>query len=213
MTFTAPSISSELMFPTPDTPDLGCLIQQVHPFEKDFDFHMWSEESPVLQGDHQVYFRVKCGEAGFYQRCAVYMSDGFVPPGTPITATLAGSMLGGEFRPRPSDWRKFPAQQVARQYWFHGEYRNPAAPGWHRDEMVGHSLDLYENGTLSTVGWDDTGTDEDLNDHVVEVASVNRTGYFWWLDPAVIDEAEVEAFAQTTHALYQDRHRHRGSAG
>lgn len=209
-TFTGTGIDIDLVFPTPATPDLGCLVRRVHDFEKDFDFHMWSELSGVLRGHHQVYFRVKCGSAAFYQRCAVYMSDDFVAPGTPITATLGGSMLGGEFQPRPSDWRKFPAQQVPREYWFHGEHRDPNTKGWQRDAMVGHSFDIYEHGTLSTVGWDDIpGGDGDMNDLIVEVAVIDRRGYFWWMETAEIAEADVNDFRRSAFAARVTEHRHR----
>lgn len=208
MTFVDPSIDVELLFPTPDTPDLGCLVRREHDLEKDFDFHMWSELSGVVHRHHQVYFRVKCGSAAFHQRCAVYMSNDFVVPGTPITATLGGAMLGGEFPPRPSDWQKFPVQQIPRQYWFHGEHRNPNAGSWSRDAMVGHSFDTYEHGTLSTVGWDDTGSDADLNDLIVEVAVLDRGGYFWWMKTAEVAEAEVEEFRRKTFVARTSDHEH-----
>jgi hypothetical protein len=60
-------------------------------------------------------------------------------------------------------------------YWFFGQYRNPAETQWKSDVLVGHSYDIYENGTLSTVYYDDTGADRDLNDMVIEIAIVGRT--------------------------------------
>jgi hypothetical protein len=190
-----------LLFPTPDTPDLGCHVRNVHPFEHDYDFHMWSELSPVIEAPHQVYFRVQCGEAAFYQRTNVYMSPVFVPPGAP-----ADAVLGGDFRPRPANWHKFPPQQAPLEYWFHGEYRDPAGPAWHWDAAVGHSFDIYDNGTLSVVGWDDTGGDMDLNDHTLEVAVVNRTDYFGVFIPAEVKDAELERFQRETMPRYRDSH-------
>ena len=82
-------------------------------------------------------------------------------------------------------------------YWFRGDYRNPAAPDWKTDAGVGHSFDIYDNGTLSTVGWDDTGGDRDYNDLVLEVAIVYRWAYFDALEPvATAREADVEGFAR-----------------
>jgi hypothetical protein len=193
---------NELLFPTPDTPDLGCHVRNEHGFEHDYDFHIWSELSQVILGPHQVYFRVRCGKAAFYQRTNVYMSSVFVPPGTP-----ADAVLGGDFRPRPSDWRKFPPQQAPLEYYFHGEYRNPATPAWHWDAAVGHSFDIYDNGTRSIVGWDDTGGDMDLNDHLVEVAVVNRTDYFGVFTPAEVKEAELENFQSEILPEYRNAHR------
>jgi hypothetical protein len=43
--------------------------------------------------------------------------------------------------------------------------------------MIGHSYDIYENGTLSTVRYDDTGGDRDFNDLVLEVAVVGRRSW------------------------------------
>jgi hypothetical protein len=59
---------------------------------------------------------------------------------------------------------------------------------------IGHSFDIYDNGTLSTVGWDDTGGDLDHNDKVMEVAVVYRRSYFDWLEPVVAAEADVARF-------------------
>jgi hypothetical protein len=59
---------------------------------------------------------------------------------------------------------------------------------------VGHSWDRYDNGTLSTVGWDDTGGDLDYDDFTMEVAVVYRRNYFDLLDPIVVDTAVRQRF-------------------
>jgi hypothetical protein len=102
---------------------------------------------------------------------------------------------------------KLSPQQSPFEYWFHGEYRDPAGGSWKRDAAVGHSFDIYDNGTLSVVGWDDTGGDLDLNDHIVEVAVVNRVDYFGQFTPARIDEAELERFRRETLPRYLEAHR------
>lgn len=197
MTHTSLVVGPAFWGTSSNTPDLGCLVRNEHPFELDYEFHIWEELSPIIQGPHQVYFRIMCGEAAFYQRCHVYMSDMWVPPGWPGDA-----LLGGDMTPRPSDWEKFPVQARSRRYFFHGEHRNPAAQTWSRDAAVGHSYDIYENGTLSRVGWDDTGGDMDLNDLIVEVAVVRRRRFF---DDVVIAEIDEVALARFTDEVMPAR--------
>jgi hypothetical protein len=48
---------------------------------------------------------------------------------------------------------------------------------WQPDALVCHNYDIYENGTLSTVQYDDTGADRDFNDLVLEVAIVGRRSW------------------------------------
>jgi hypothetical protein len=104
-------------------------------------------------------------------------------------------VLGGDFRPYPSDWLKFPPQTGEMYYFFSGEYRNPSQPNWELDGSVGHRYDIYDNGTLSTVGWDDTGGDKDYNDIVLEVAIVRRHSFFDDLLPFAVErEADLERF-------------------
>ena len=203
MTQASFAVGSSFWGPSPNTPDLGCFVRTEHPFELDYEFHMWEELSPVIQVPHQVYFRVMCGEAAYYQRCHVYMSDMWVPPGWPGDA-----LLGGDQTPRPSDWEKFPVQSRPRRYFFHGEHRNPAAPTWSRDAAVGHSYDTYENGTLSRVGWDDTGGDMDMNDLIVEVAVVRRRSFFDDLKVAEIDEVTLAKFTDEVIPSRRADHSH-----
>ena len=55
--------------------------------------------------------------------------------------------------------------------------------------MVGHSYDIYENGTLSIVRCDDIGSDRDFNDFVLEVAIVGRQS---WADLVnAIDQVSI----------------------
>ncbi|KAA3643877.1 MAG: hypothetical protein DWQ07_17325 [Chloroflexi bacterium] len=86
-------------------------------------------------------------------------------------------ILGGEYTPRPSDWSRYPTQSGARYYWFFGQHRDPAVEGWQADAQVGHIYDIFENGTLSTVHYDDTGADRDNNDLVLQVAVVGRRSW------------------------------------
>lgn len=174
-------IESIALFPNPNTPDLGCFVRRKHEFERGFrnihvEFNPSVDFSPPY---HQTYFRVMCGDAAFFQRCFVYMTpDTSIPP--PILQNFPPDwVLGGEYAPRPTEWYKYPTQAGERFYWFLGQHRNPASAAWQADAAVGHSYDLYENGTLSTIRYDDAGGDLDFNDFVLEIALVGRRS---WID-------------------------------
>lgn len=196
-----------LLFPTPNTPDLGCFVRREHEFELDANFHLFAEPPPFDEDfnyiSHQVYFRIKCGHAAFYQRCNVYMRSTWDP--SIVLGSTPDWVLGGDYRPRPSDWHKFSPQSLPWVYWFGGEHRNPSSSTWQWDAAVGHSFDIYENGTLSTVGWDDTGGDRDMNDLIVEVAVVYRSNYFDVLHPAEWNQARLEEFIRAELPGYQER--------
>jgi hypothetical protein len=176
------------LFPNPNTPDLGCFVRRKHDFitDPDVDFlNVHVEFNPSIDFSplyHQAYFRVMCGQAAFFQRCLVYMTtDASIPP--PVLQNFPpGFVLGGDYTPRPSDWNRFPTQGGERFYWFFGQHRNPASSAWQADTVPGHTLvqhryDIYENGTLSTVRYDDTGGDLDFNDLILEVAIVGRRSW------------------------------------
>jgi hypothetical protein len=188
-------IESILLFPNPATPDLGCFIRRKHEFETDQDvdfLNVHVEFNPSIDFSpayHQTYFRVMCGEAAFFERCLVYMTpDASLPP--PVLQNFPPQfVLGGDYTPRPSEWNRFPTQFGQRFYWFFGQNRNPATTTWAPDALVGHSYDIYENGTLSIVRYDDTGGDRDFNDLVLEVAIVGRQS---WINlPEAIGQAAV----------------------
>lgn len=176
-------IESISLFPNPNTPDLGCFVRRKHEFKTDPDvdfLNVHVEFNPSIDFHplyHQVYFRVMCGQAGFFQRCLVYMTvDTSIPP--PVLQNFPpGFVLGGDYLPRPSEWSRFPTQSGERFYWFFGQHRDPAMSTWHADSLVGHSYDIYENGTLSIVRYDDTGVDRDFNDLVLEIAIVGRRSW------------------------------------
>lgn len=185
-------------FVTPNTPDLGCFERNDHGFHVDSTLGFYYEYPPweFVGGQpafipHQVYFRVKCGHAAFHQRVRVWMAPYGSNP-IQLLSTTPDAGLGGDHRPSPSDWIKFPVRSGATDYWFVGEYRNPSGGSWQRHASVGHSYDIYDYGTLSTVGWDDTGGDLDHDDLVMEVAVVFRRSYFDWLQPVVIEAAAAE---------------------
>jgi hypothetical protein len=183
------------VFLTPNTPDLGCFVRRKHEFQVDADFHLWTEFPPWDASGYlprQAYFRVKCGRAAFHERVKVWMRRELDP--TILAGLMPDWVLGGDFRPYPSDWLKFPPQTGEMYYFFSGEYRDPSRPDWQNDASVGH---IYDNGTLSTVGWDDTGGDRDYDDVILEVAIVRRKPYFDVLLPFAAErEADVERFAR-----------------
>jgi hypothetical protein len=87
-------------------------------------------------------------------------TDATIPP--PILENFPPNfVLGKDYTPHPSDWSRFPTQSGQRLYWFFGQRRDPATTVWQPDALVGHSYDIYENVTLSTVQYDDTGGDRD----------------------------------------------------
>jgi hypothetical protein len=160
-------------FPNPATPDLGCFVRRKHSLQTEpGNLHVEYQPSIELRDPRQqVYFRIVCGKAAFFQRTFVYMTSNLnIPP-----ALLAPDwILGGDFTPQPSDWIRYPNQPSPRCYWFFSQHRNPATSQWKPDAFVGHSYDIYDNGTLSTVQYDDTGGDQDMNDLILQVAVVKR---------------------------------------
>jgi hypothetical protein len=172
------TIITQTLFPNFVTPDLGCLIRRKHEVEVEpgsANIHVEFMPSIELQPRfHQTYFRVKCGSAAFFQRCLIYKTANLSIPGPILESHPPDFVLGGDQRPTPSDWQRYPISQSPAVYWFMGQFRNPAEPLWRRDAIVGHAFDIYENGTLSTIHYDDTGGDADLDDFILEVAIVVR---------------------------------------
>lgn len=186
-------------FPTPSTPDLGCFVQRKHGLEIDADYqNIFVDFCPSIDFQpeyHQVYFRVKCGHAAFFQRALIYMTTDASIPGQILSQFPPHAVLGGDYTPRPSDWQYFPVQRGSRLYWFIGQHRNPQEAGWKPDRLVGHIYDIYENGTLSTVHYDDHGGDRDLNDFILEVAVVGRRSWNL-LENAVVQAEFSKQFAE-----------------
>jgi hypothetical protein len=190
-------IESIMQFPNLNTPDLGCFVRRKHEFETETDVdpqNVHIEFNPSIDFSppfHQTYFRIICGKAAFFQRCFVYMTpDAQVPP-VVLQTRPPDFVLGGDFLPHPSEWSRFPTQGGERFYWFFGQNRNPANPTWQADALVGHSYDIYENGTLSTVRYDDTGGDRDFDDLILEVAIVGRRS--WGDLTQAVNQAAVHA--------------------
>ena len=186
-------IESISLFPNPDTPDLGCFIRRKHELQIDDGFHnIHVELSPSIDFApqyHQLYFRVMCGQAAFFQRCFVYMRPDLSIPPPLLTAFPPDWILGGDYTPRPSDWQRYPTQAGTRFYFFIGQNRNPNSASWAADAIVAHTYDIYENGTLSRVQYDDAGGDQDLNDFILEVAVVGRRS--WELVAQALDQEEI----------------------
>ena len=194
-----PDLLDLFPFYSPATPDLGCFVERKHGLET-YGFHVYGEPSPwrivgdqLVFLDHQCYFRVACGKAGHFQRCFVHMR-GANASITDVINMPPEFVLGGDFRPYPSDWLKYPVQQQGRTYFFSGHHRNPAGGSWQWDDAVGHTYDIYDNGTLATVRWDDTGEDNDFDDFVVEVAVVRRHRFFDSIVLADIDQQRLRRF-------------------
>jgi hypothetical protein len=199
---TSPIVWPFSLFTTPNTPDLGCFVRNEHGFEVDSNFFFWPEFAPweivndqLVVIPHQIYARIKCGEAAFFQRVRAWMAPFNTNP-IALLGVPPDFVLGGDQTPYPSDWVKFPVQSGLKDYWFMGEHRNPNGGSWTGDASVGHSYDRYTNGTLSTVGWDDTGGDLDYDDLQMEVAVVYRRRYFDLLEAAQIEASVLERFSR-----------------
>ena len=112
---------------TANTPDLRCLACQKYAFRSDgtflrAEFAPWAVETGFLP--HLVDFRAKRGKASFFERVEIAMRLDF---DSPIYAGIDPDfVLGGDIRPYPSDWRKFPLQRGNMSYAFRGVCRNPA---------------------------------------------------------------------------------------
>ena len=197
------------LFPNPLAPDLGCFVRRKHDLEiEEGNRNIHVELNPSIDFHpryHQLYCRVICGHAAFFQRALVYLrADLSIPP--PVLQSFPpDEVLGGEFTPRPSDWFRFPTQSGDRFYFFLGQHRDPNGGSWSADALVGHSYDLYENGTLSTIYYDDTGEDRDLDDFVLEAAVVGRTSW-QRLEQAVDQEAVIERVGKQVLADAGKRH-------
>jgi hypothetical protein len=208
-----PQLDFQDVFPfwSPDAPDLGCLLSRKHGLES-YNFFVWGEPAPWNASGiiaHQTYARVICGEAAYFQRARAVMLGGSSTM-TDAIFTPPDHVLGGAFRPYPSDWVKWPTQTQNRMYWFVGEHRNPTTTTWQRDAMVGHTFDIYERGTLSTVHFDDTGSDRDLDDFILEVAVVRRRRWVDVLEPLPYVKSEIEGFEASElpkirEAILEDR--------
>jgi hypothetical protein len=195
----ATKIIPPFFFPNFTTPDLGCLVRRKHDVEVEVgsaNIHVEFMPSIELQPRfHQTYFRVKCGSAAFFERCLVFKTPDLSIPGPILQNFPPDFVLGGDQRPTPSDWQHFPVSGSPAVYWFFGQFRNPAESLWRPDAIVGHAFDIYERGTLSTVHYDDTGGDGDLNDFILEVAIVVRRRLF---DPSIEIPAQELAHATFT---------------
>lgn len=52
-------------------------------------------------------------------------------------------------------------------YWFFGYHARDGV--WYADAAVGHITDVYSNGILTTVYYDDDASDLDMNDFVIQI--------------------------------------------
>jgi hypothetical protein len=185
-----PGLTPPVIFPSfsADTPDLGCLVLNKHPFGDKWTFPLYLVEG--LNVPHQTYFRVKCGDAAFFQRCRIYMLPGVLTINDAwplVNFEPPDWVLGGDYLPYPSDWLKYPPRyrDLSVGYWFVGENRDPSQPNWEYDDANGHSYDIYENGFLTTLQWEDVGgVNGDFNDLIMEIAVVRRRPFVFERAPA-----------------------------
>jgi hypothetical protein len=122
-----------------------------------------------LEGHHQVHYRVAGGESGLWQRCVVYVRNA-PPANTPLPAGNIDLILGGEFWATPTGWSAFEPHSGTYTYYWGGAYHKDG--GWHWDSGVRERKDVYANGIVWTLNYDDTGDHPDYNDYTIEVACV-----------------------------------------
>lgn len=159
---------------TVQTPHLGALVQRTTDLEESPFQNMHAVTAPMDDTGkvvpHQVFFRVLVGRAKDWQACLVQRTQDWsdVPDGS-----APDWVLGGPWPPRQTDWLQYPATDRPAVYWFTGLHRQPDEDTWLPDAFVGHTLDTYENGSMSTLYYDDNAGDLDADDLIVEVAVVH----------------------------------------
>lgn len=123
----------------------------------------------------------------------MHRTNDFSIPGPILEHQQPDFVLGGDQHVYATDWMRYPVSSAESYYWFFGQCRNPAQQQWQPDLVVAHIYDIYENGTLSTVHYDDAGGDNDLNDMILEIAIVGRKPIRIF-DPVVGQKASAEIF-------------------
>lgn len=178
------------LFHNPATPDLGCFVRQVQldVVAPPFNVHaIWVPNPFFPSSRHQTYFRIVCGKTDVFQRLLVYKTPGLDVE--PESTDQPDWILGGDYPPRPSEWVRYSPSSGACVYWFFGQHRQPPSElvlnartlttadlltPWTLDDNNATTIDLYDNGMLTTIGFSDGVGDNRFNDLVVEVALVNR---------------------------------------
>lgn len=131
-------------------------------------FSIWNASSDQR---HEVWFRIRGGDALFQQRLRVYKEQDLPrPPDTlPPSSELIYEIEGN----RASDWISLGFEDEFYTYYFDGDNRPFGRPGWDHSKAVRAQKEIYNNGDLYRVSFEDLNTLDDYNDLEVEVVLVH----------------------------------------
>lgn len=147
-------------------PDLGYWISRRHEYqiEQGLNIYAESNEDPV-----EICFRTAGSEAALRQKCAIYLTQSWFPIPNP-TAQQPAYALDESSRA----WKTFGRHPGFTAYWFFGYHSRDG--NWLPNTAIAHMTDVYSNGLLTTVYFEDTGAGGDFNDLVIQIFSATRAG-------------------------------------
>lgn len=169
-------MASEVL--SPRTPHLGTHVRREREFTESPTRNMYAVSAPTDDDGrvvpHQVFFRVLVGRAENWQACLVQRTRdrAQVPDGS-----APDWVLGGARPTRQTDWLQYAPTDAFGRYWFTGVHRVHDGEDWRPDIFVGYTRDAFEQGTLTTIYYDDTAGDLDADDLVIEVAVVRLPSF------------------------------------
>jgi len=126
----------------------------------------------VVRQPHQIYFRVGSVQAMYRQGLLLFASPGIAPSASELPAKKPD--FHGAFVAE-SGWHVIEPKDEAFTYTVVGVYEDFQSLTFFYDSGLRHTKQVYANGVLHTLGFDDTGNDLDYDDLVVELAVVWRT--------------------------------------
>lgn len=116
---------------------------------------------------HEVWFRVKGGDALFQQRLRVYKEQALprspdtLPPQSELVYEIEGN--------RSSGWFYLGSEENFHTYYFDGDNRPFGGTPWDHSKAVRAKATTYRNGDLYEISFEDLNTLDDYNDLEVEV--------------------------------------------
>ena len=125
----------------------------------------------IVHHPHQVFFRVRSVEGMYRQGLLLFASPGSAPSAHELPAKKPD--FRGAFVAE-SGWHVIEPKDEVFTYTVVGVYEDFQSLTFFYDGGLHHKKQVYANGMLHTLGFDDTGNDLDYNDLVVELAVVWR---------------------------------------
>lgn len=145
-------------------PDLGTLTKQ-----NDIDEIVPGKSFYTIYLDNhfKLYYRVKGGKSSpLWQGCYIYERN--APPQNSLPRDSHNVQLGGEFNTTPTNWSSFETHNSTYTYYFAGIHHQNRKWDW--DYGFHITRDVYTNGYIWTLSYDDNGSNPDYDDFIVEVA-------------------------------------------